>query len=90
MKLYLEWVQRQGGHDKDLEAAMSHAPVTMLSKLNRAVREFVRDESGVTSIEYALIGSLIAVAIVLSVANLGAAVQGLYELVAEKVAEAMQ
>ncbi len=69
---------------------MSHAPVTMLSKLNRAVREFVRDESGVTSIEYALIGSLIAVAIVLSVANLGAAVQGLYELVAEKVAEAMQ
>lgn len=54
------------------------------------VATFASSESGVTSIEYALIGSLIAVVIVLSVANVGAAVQGLYELVAEKVAEAVQ
>ncbi len=32
---------------------------------------FLLDEEGVTSIEYALIGSLIAVVIVLSVAGLG-------------------
>ena len=69
---------------------MSHAPVSMLNKLSRAATAFARAESGVTSIEYALIGSLIAVVIVLSVANVGAAVQGLFDLVAGKVAEAVQ
>lgn len=34
-------------------------------------RAFLLDEEGVTSIEYALVGSLIAVVIVLSVAGLG-------------------
>ena len=69
---------------------MSNAPVSTLSKLNRAVSAFARGESGVTSIEYALIGSLIAVVIVTSVANVGSAVSELYELVAEKVVEAVQ
>ena len=69
---------------------MSNARVSTLSKLSRAASVFACDESGVTSIEYALIGSLIAVVIVLSVANVGAAVQGLFDLVAGKVAEAVQ
>lgn len=69
---------------------MSNAPVSTSSKLNRAASVFARDESGVTSIEYALIGSLIAVVIVTSVANVGSAVSELYELVAEKVVEAVQ
>lgn len=60
---------------------MSNAPVPAWGKLNRAVGEFVSDESGVTSIEYALIGSLIAVVIVISVGNVGAAVRQLYDLV---------
>lgn len=76
--------------DKDLETAMSHALVTTLNKLSRVAIAFAKGESGVTSIEYALIGSLIAVVIVVSVANVGAAVQGLYEFVADKVAEAVQ
>lgn len=78
-------VSRAGEYDKDLEKAMSHAPVSLLSNLSQAVSAFARSESGVTSIEYALIGSLIAVVIVLSVANVGAAVKDLYEFVAEKV-----
>jgi len=69
---------------------MSHAPVSALSELNRAVSAFARDESGVTSIEYALIGALIAIVIVTSVANVGTAVSGLYELVADEVASAAQ
>ena len=69
---------------------MSQASSSTLSKLNRAAIAFARDEAGVTSIEYALIGSFIAVLIVVSVGNVGTAVQGLYELVAEKVAEAVQ
>lgn len=69
---------------------MSNAPVSTLSKWNRAITAFACSESGVTSIEYALIGSLIAVVIVTSVANVGSAVSELYELVAEKVVEAVQ
>ncbi len=69
---------------------MSHAPVTTLNKLSRAAIAFARDESGVTSIEYALIGSLIAVVIVLSVTNVGTAVSELYQLVADVVATAAE
>lgn len=76
-------------YDKDLETAMSHEPVSMLRKLNRTVSEFSRDEFGVTSIEYALIGALIAVVVVASVGNVGTAVKGLYDLVAAEVAAAL-
>ena len=38
------------------------------------------DESGTTSIEYALIGTLVAVACVVSFAQLGTALGGLYTL----------
>lgn len=39
-----------------------------------SVRAFLRDDKGVTSIEYGLIGSLIAVVILLSVRGLGSQV----------------
>lgn len=69
---------------------MSQASASTLSKLNRAAIAFARDEAGVTSIEYALIGSLIAVVIVVSVTNVGSAVSGLYQRVADEVAKATQ
>lgn len=47
------------------------------------------DESGVTAIEYALIGSLIAVAIVASVTAVGLNLSDLYEMVAGEVQEAV-
>lgn len=49
---------------------------------------FVRDESAVTSIEYALLGSLIAVVIVGSVTKLGINVLALYEIVSAAVVAA--
>lgn len=48
-----------------------------------------RDESGATSIEYALIGSLIAVAILASVTLLGEETSALYELIAALTADAL-
>lgn len=54
--------------------------------LNYAVlQNLLADESGVTSIEYALIGSLIAVAIVTTVTTLGLNLSDLYRMVAGKV-----
>lgn len=45
----------------------------------------LRDETGVTSIEYALMGTLVAMAIVVSVATLGLNLKELYEMVAGRV-----
>ena len=48
-------------------------------------KKFFKDEGGVTAIEYALVASLIAMAIVTSVAFLGANLGRLYNDVATKV-----
>jgi pilus assembly protein Flp/PilA len=49
----------------------------------RSVRDFLRDGSGATSIEYALLASCIAGAIIAVVSNLGSAVQGKYQSVSD-------
>lgn len=50
--------------------------------LEISVRRFLRDESGATAIEYALIASGIAVAIATTIVSLGSNVKGLYSSVA--------
>jgi pilus assembly protein Flp/PilA len=47
-----------------------------------SVGRFLRDESGATAIEYALIASGIAVAIATTIVSLGSTVKGLYSGVA--------
>ena len=55
------------------------------SKLTSAIAEkaraFTRDESGATAIEYAMIASGIAVAIVAAVGSLGTATSGMFTTV---------
>jgi pilus assembly protein Flp/PilA len=46
------------------------------------LRRFLRDDSGATAIEYAIIASGIAVAIATTIVSLGSSVQGLYTSVA--------
>lgn len=46
------------------------------------LRRFLRDDSGATAIEYAIIASGIAVAIAATIVSLGSSVQGLYSSVA--------
>ncbi len=46
------------------------------------LRRFLRDDSGATAIEYAIIASGIAVAIATTIVSLGSSVQGLYSSVA--------
>ena len=52
------------------------------------LRKWIRDEEGATSIEYGLIGALIAVVIVLALTNVGTAVQAKFDLVANSVVAA--
>jgi pilus assembly protein Flp/PilA len=49
----------------------------------KAITGFLKDENGATAIEYALIASLIAMAIVGSVTGVGQAVLALYNRVEE-------
>jgi pilus assembly protein Flp/PilA len=47
-------------------------------RLTGAIRRFMRDESGATSIEYAMIASGIAVVIAATIVSLGSSVKGMY------------
>jgi pilus assembly protein Flp/PilA len=53
-------------------------------------RQFAGDESGATSIEYALIAVLVAVAIIGSVTALGDSLQAIFSTVSTDVATALQ
>lgn len=46
------------------------------------MRSFLQDQSGVTAIEYALIASLIAVAIIAAVSTVGTSITGVFTKVA--------
>lgn len=58
----------------------------MREKMTSALSSFMRDESAATSIEYALLGMLIAVAIILAVTQLGDNLRALYAYVSKAVA----
>jgi pilus assembly protein Flp/PilA len=51
----------------------------------RSIKNFVANESGATAIEYALIASLIAVAIILSVTTLGSKLQNAFNEVSSNL-----
>jgi pilus assembly protein Flp/PilA len=51
----------------------------------KTLKRFLPDQSGATSIEYALIAAGIAVVIVTAVTNLGSALNAKYELINTKV-----
>jgi pilus assembly protein Flp/PilA len=54
------------------------------------VGQFASDESGATSIEYALIAVLVAVAIIGSVSALGTSLQSIFSTVSSEVGTALQ
>jgi pilus assembly protein Flp/PilA len=51
----------------------------------KSLKKFVANESGATAIEYALIASLIAVAIILAVTNLGSKLQNTFNEVSSNL-----
>ncbi len=53
-----------------------------MEKFVLATRRFMRDEEGVTAIEYGLIAALIAVAIIVSVGSVGTALNALFTEIA--------
>ncbi len=53
-----------------------------MQELLNASRRFLRDEEGVTAIEYGLIAALIALVIIVAVTNAGTALNGVFTRVA--------
>ena len=66
------------GKSQEASAMLNRAVKATSNQLSR----FLRDESGATAIEYAMIASGIAVAIATTLVSLGSTVQGLYTSVA--------
>lgn len=56
-----------------------------LSLMLRNLRKLWKNEAGVTAIEYALIGSLIAVVIVTAVTSIGVSLSSIFHTVAIKL-----
>jgi pilus assembly protein Flp/PilA len=56
-----------------------------MSKFMEISKRFMRDESGVTAIEYGLIASLIAVGLVASVPTLAGAIEGAFTTIANTI-----
>ena len=53
-----------------------------MKKLYSGIQRFIRDEEGVTAIEYALIASLIAVVIIVAVRTVGQDVNNTFTAIA--------
>jgi pilus assembly protein Flp/PilA len=53
-----------------------------VKKLYSGIQRFIRDEEGVTAIEYALIASLIAVVIIAAVSAVGVDVNATFQYIA--------
>lgn len=53
-----------------------------MKKLYLATRKFLREEEGVTAIEYALIAALIAVAIIVTVSAVGTQLNTVFQRIA--------
>ncbi len=56
-----------------------------MKKLYSGIQRFVRDEEGVTAIEYALIASLIAVVIIAAVRLVGLDVRDTFQAIADAI-----
>jgi pilus assembly protein Flp/PilA len=59
-----------------------------MQRLTVFLREFVESDDGVTAMEYALLGGLIAVVIVVAVSSVGTGVNSLFTYVAGQMAAA--
>jgi pilus assembly protein Flp/PilA len=53
------------------------------------LRKFLRDESGVTAMEYGLIAALIGVLLIVAVEFLSSSMTGMYNLISNRVDGAM-
>ena len=51
----------------------------------RCLIRFSQDESGVTAIEYALIGSIVSIAIVIGATALGSTLNGIFQSIASNL-----
>lgn len=50
------------------------------------IEKFIRDEEGVTAIEYGLIAALIAIVIIVAVTNVGLNLKAIFQAIADKLA----
>ena len=57
-------------------------------QIAKFIQKFIRDEQGVTAIEYGLIAALIAVTIIVAVTAVGTSLKGMFTYVSNQVTAA--
>lgn len=60
-----------------------------MKNLMNGMNAFLRDEEGVTAIEYGLIAALIAVVIIVSVGNVGTNLVAVFQYIADQLGAAL-
>ncbi len=68
---------------------INRKPETIMQAFARVARRWIADERGVTSIEYALLASMFAVAVLGSVVTLKGSLVDTYEMIAAAVSAAL-
>jgi len=58
-------------------------------KLIQSLRKFVRDDEGVTAMEYGLIAALVAVVIIIPVTNVGKNLAAVFKAISDALAAAL-
>lgn len=68
-----------------VRAVMLRLPFNDGGHMTRFIKQFIRDEEGVTAIEYGLIAALIAVVIIVAVTAVGTNLNAVFTYVASKL-----
>jgi pilus assembly protein Flp/PilA len=78
---------RSSAHRADVVAGngIGNPEEASTMKLVQFIKNFVREEDGVTAIEYGLIAALIAVVIIASVDSVGKNLKAIFEFIAGKL-----
>lgn len=60
-----------------------------MNKLMNGVKSFLRNEDGVTMVEYGLIAGLISIVVIIALTGVGKNLNAIYTLICQKVAGAV-
>ena len=78
-------LRRPGPEDVNIFCDLPNRPSKRAETVNQVVTRFLKNEDGASAIEYALVASLIAVAIIGSVSAIGTKLSALYADIAAKI-----
>jgi pilus assembly protein Flp/PilA len=78
--------QTRRRHTLEVHLTFQLRSIFIMNKFSKSFQAFWADEEGATAIEYGLLASLIAVAIIIPVTAVGGALEGVFETISAALA----